>query len=84
MDQNGTSILYYSLIDTTEYFEIDNITGVIYTTDFPIDHEAYTNITLTVVAEDEQGLTDTATVELTVIDENDNPQGLIKTRISLN
>ena len=54
-------------------FEIDNLTGVISTTDFPIDHEVHTNITLTVVAEDLEGFSDTATVELTVTDLNDNP-----------
>ena len=73
LDGNGTSIVYYTLIDTTNYFEIDNLTGIISTTDLPIDRETYPNITLTVIAEDEEGFTDTATVELTIIDENDNP-----------
>ena len=72
LDQNGTSAVYYSLIDSTNYFKIDNLTGEITTTSVPIDHETHTNITLTVVAEDEEGFTDTATVELTVKDENDN------------
>ena len=72
IDQNTIGNISYTLLDNFEYFAIDNSSGIITTTSLPVDREVTAHFILSVKATDGAGLFDTATVVITVIDENDN------------
>ena len=71
-DKNTFGNISYTLLDNLEHFAIDNSSGIITTTSLPVDREVTTHFILSVKATDGAGLFDTATVIVTVIDENDN------------
>ena len=71
IDQNTVGTVNYTLFDPSGHFTI-NSSGIITTTALPVDREATAHFTLTVRATDGQGLSDTTTVIITVMDVNDN------------
>ena len=70
-DPDGDTITYTNVGgDNMGHFMINSSTGLITTTDVPLDRETQESYTLTVMASDGM-LTDTANVSITITDEND-------------
>ena len=70
IDINTIGSINYTLLDQLGHFVINSSSGII--TSLPVDREATADIIIPVKATDGGGLFDTATVIITVIDENDN------------
>ena len=74
-DKYGSMNITYMLSPDVVDFVIDPVTGVITTNDIVFDREAedYVNFTILAIDNDIGTMTGTATVNITVIDVNDNP-----------
>ncbi|XP_035670182.1 protocadherin Fat 4-like, partial [Branchiostoma floridae] len=70
-DLDGDSLSYTIGDSVTGYFSIDSATGEIITS-APLDREMNTNFTFNVTVKDAEGMEDTASVTVVVLDENDN------------
>lgn len=64
-------------------FTIQQVTGSIYTSSIPLDYETSPNHTFLVIVADTSGASDTASVSITVNDEEDNLPGLQSTVTTL-
>ena len=67
--------LFFELVDSTPYLTINSGTGEIFTSATPVDREQVQTITVTVRATDSGAgrLSDTGTLTVTIIDQNDVP-----------
>ena len=73
-DVDGTETLVYSIIDPTNTFKIDSLTGdVKVIADSTIDYETKATYTVQVVVTDKEGLKDTASITIKVKDVNEPP-----------
>lgn len=64
--------LVYTLEPPQSSFSIEQVTGVLSTTDVPLDYEVDTDHSFSIIVTDTGGSSDTATVTITIGDENDN------------
>ena len=64
--------LVFTLSPQYPQFRVVQVSGNIFTTTTPLDYESASSFTFSVVATDQAGLNDTATVVINVIDEDDN------------
>lgn len=71
-DKGEEGVVSYSLLTSTDVFTIDSNTGTISTAK-PVDRESTPTLPTLLVQASSSGMTDMATVEITVLDINDNP-----------
>ena len=76
-DEGDGGVVTYYLADVSEYFDIDNITGAIFTSNPNLDRETQSYHELTVIAVDNPinkslALNTSVVVNITLLDQNDN------------